>query len=215
MTDTMGATTSCRSCAAPVVRAALADGRRLDLDLEATPDGDVERLGRSTRQPDGARLPLVRIVAPQAGMFDDGPARWLRHDCGHLDDLGRRVDPAEVGGATSGARHPGTSRHAARIVRRGTQHAAILADLLRAGAYGATAHELATGDTVVSRRRPGITPNQIGSRFAELRDRGFVGVALDGNADEITRQAAAGPARVHVLTGAGRLEAGRLAEATR
>jgi hypothetical protein len=190
----------------------------MPLDYEAHTDGNVELTGRVVRSKNGALVPVARVVPAQQsleGLAGSGGARYLPHfvTCPNADEHRRpaRVNEHEVGGAPSRHDNPDTSTEAAKKVRRGSQHAAILLDL-REAPRGRTAYELASLDGHLTRKRPGISPNQANTRIAELRDRGLVERLTEGG-EPVRRRAASSDADVHVLTPRGRVEAGRLRSA--
>jgi len=201
----------CRSCKAPVLWVQTEAGKAMPLDPEPHADGNVEMTGRVARSKLGGMVQVVRVVAPQSSLFgDEAPTRYLPHfaTCPQADEHRQRVNEHEVGGAPSRHDHPETSVKAAKKVRVGSQHAAILLDL-REAPRGRTAFELANLVGHLTRKRPGISPNQTGSRIAELRERGLVEVLTDAG-EQVTRRAASSDALVHVLTPRGRVEASRL-----
>ena len=206
---------TCRSCGAALTWVQTEAGKAMPLDAVPHPDGNVEMTGRWERSKMGATVPVVRVVVPQASLFgDEAPTRYLPHfaTCPQADEHRQRgVNEHEVGGAPSRHDHPETSVVAAKKVRIGSQHAAIILDLSEAP-MGRTAFELANLVGHLTRKRPGISPNQAGSRIAELRDRGLVEV-LEVDGAQVTRRAAASDALVHVLTPRGRVEVGRLRSA--
>lgn len=183
----------------------------MPLDPDPHPDGNVEMTGRKATTPRGQQGPEVRVVAPQASLFgDEQPSRYMPHFATCPNPLPPpKVHRAETGGGAVRDGQPATAVKAARLVRRGTQHAAILLDLREAPA-GRTAHELATLDTHLVATRPGIPPNQAATRIDELRKRGLVTRLLDDSGAVVLRRAATGDAEVHTLTPQGRVEAARL-----
>lgn len=178
----------------------------MPLDAAPHPDGNVEMTGRVGTTPRGQSGPEVRVVAPQASLFGDQPIRYMPHFA--TCTTPEQVNPREVGGGAVRLEQPDTAHAAARLVKRGTQHAAIMLDL-KAAPAGRTSYELATLETHLAAKRPGITPNQAATRIDELRKRGLVErLTVDGAV--VKRRAASGEAEVHVLTPRGRVEAGRL-----
>ncbi len=181
------------------------NGAAMPLDAEPHRDGNVEMTGYAATGPGGRTGPEVRVVARQDSLFDDDiHTRWMPHaaTCAAIGT----VDRTQRGGRTS-AKHPQSSRTSAAGVRVGSQQAAILIDLLNCG--DGTAHELAAAPTLAA-TRPGISPNQVGSRLGELRAKGLARYVSAGDGTELTRPTVAGVANVHVLTAAGRVEASRL-----
>ena len=184
----------------------------MPVDVDPHPDGNVEMTGRKGTTSRGQSAPEVRVVAAQSSLFgDDEPTRYMPHfaTCPNAEDFRGKVNAAEVGGAPSRHDQPETAAKAGKLVRKGTQHAAILLDL-REAPVGRTAHELATLDTHLVRMRPGIPPNQAATRIDELRKRGLVERLTDDAGAVVTRRAATGDAEVHRLTPQGRVEASRL-----
>ena len=115
-------------------------------------------------------------------------------------------------GGKVGHDHPQTSHTAARQVRSGSQQALILLALWDGPS---TAYRLSTGGRVVNKGGYAVAPNQIATRLAELRDRGWVTYlrAFEGGpgVEETTTPGNTG--QVQKLTDAGRREAIRLRHA--
>lgn len=219
----------CPSCGAPIRWCLTENDRTMPIDPDPDPRGNVVLTGDVGRIGDkefGRGAPIVHVL--KAGELPDGE-RFMPHfaTCPNMGDRARaarssrqpssrtapqrpRLDRSQVGGASTRANAPATSHHAATLVKLGAQQVAVLLDLWDRP-DGATAYELAsmTG-TRTGVVRPGVSPNQVGSRFKELRDLGMIEpLTVDGV--EVRRRAAAGQAIVHVATSAGREEALRLA----
>ena len=116
-------------------------------------------------------------------------------------------------GGKVGNDHPQTSHSAARQVRSGSQQALILLALWDGPA---TAYRLSTGGRVVNKSGYAVAPNQIATRLAELRERGWVIYlrTLDGRGPIVEETTTPGNSgQVQKLTDLGRSEAIRLRHA--
>lgn len=101
--------------------------------------------------------------------------------------------PGKVGHA-----HPSTSHVAAKRLKSGTQHAAIVEALSKA-AEGHTAYELY--GSILNRGGQPIAVNQIATRLGELRERGYVKYLIGPGGETVTRPTTPGNSGlVQVLT---------------
>ena len=208
---------TCSSCGAPIEWVLTKNRRAMPLDEAPVEDGNVRRTGLFDRaKPGGPLMELVEVETQQQ-LLDTGVERYVSHfvTCPNRDEHRKpkappRIDPNQVGGAR--ARHDSpTSIEAAGTVKLGEQIAAVLADLAERP-DGATAYELANDEHArIGRVRPGISANQIGARFGELRDLGLIVRKVDDDGAVVLRRAAVGRAQVHEITADGRVEARRLA----
>ena len=115
-------------------------------------------------------------------------------------------------GGKVGHDHPQTSHTAARQGRSGSQQALILLALWDGPS---TAYRLSTGGRVVNKGGYAVAPNQIATRLAELRDRGWVVYARQFPGGPIVEETTTpgNSGQVQKLTDLGRSEAIRLRHA--
>lgn len=115
------------------------------------------------------------------------------------------LDPGQVGGGKVGRRHPDQSKHAAAIVRVGSQLAALLDIVYYAD--GVTSAEAAPGlSSLVGHP---VSRNQTAARMLELRERGLVEAGTDGDGHPEKRTTSAGAeGQVWVVTDLGREHCG-------
>lgn len=210
----------CSSCSAEIEWCVTQNGATMPVDPEPVADGNVVHTGDYGRiggQDHGRPAAEVRVLK-KGEVVEPHITRHVAHfvTCPKADRHRKkvpagRVNSTRTGGARSRSSHPPTSKAAASGLRLGKQQRAVLIDLWDR-TDGATAWDLAVNEhgRIVA-VRPNVSPNQVGSRFAELRDLGLIEYQRDDDGEPVTRKAAAGNAIVHRCTSAGRAEARRLA----
>lgn len=118
------------------------------------------------------------------------------------------LDPGQVGGGKVGRRHPDQSRHAAAIVKAGSQLAALLNIVYYRGHVGSTSAEAAVELSDVLGHI--VSRNQTAARMLELRERGLVEAGtVDGDPEKRTTSAGA-EGQVWVVTDLGLTELRRI-----
>lgn len=215
---------TCGDCGHEIWWGATVDGKAMPLDPRSTDTGNVILTGRRGRAK-GRDLPEVKVLtdADRERLGDEleNMARYVPHfatcrerassPSGPSDEEPKtEAAPTSVASALVGAKGAkalaDASASGAAKVRTGTQHAAVLVDLLGSSA-GLSAYELTLEGTKLHECNPRMSVNNAGARLGELRDRGLVEIALDPAGLPVTRPAAAGVSVVHVLTTDGREKA--------